>query len=580
MIAEVYPILKLPRKCTYFDYVIPDSLGLNVGDLVSIPFKGRETCGIVKLIKNTSAAKKLLAINSLIKTAYLKEHDIRRYETIADHIVQSVSSVLHTALPTNFYAGQPPLVHASKTPGIGANDVSVLERCLHEINEHKLVAIAGDRDIGFALAHVLRRKRPGQLLVLLPREREVELLARYVKLGEATSLLHGKTKPKDRAAIVEAWRTGKIDTLIGTRAASLLAAHKLETVCVLEAGSDEYINERRNPRFDAREAVKLLAEDHAAHVVFFDSFPRLEELASTSLVITHEQSPDDVIINLGSADEITSEPMLADTVISGIETALQSQKKVLVCLNRKGVAKRLQCGKCGHVPLCGSCGHVPVVRHDDLVCPNCQTEMWIPSHCPACGKPKLALRGIGGAKMATTLQKLFPNASIGTIEKGRVETPAADIVIATEYFFSSYLEPFTPKRYGLIVDLAADITLHASDFRGAEKTARKLHRLIDFAKRQGAQVLVQTWLPEVLRPMLDLPTFVASELALRKRYNLPPFGTRITLEGIKLEALPPELAEQAIERDNTIEMTYGRPGGPSLRDLPDAIKIHFDGPYV
>ncbi len=581
MIAEIYPILKLPRKCSYFDYEIPVNLKLAPGDLVRIPFKGRETLGIVRTIKSSSEAKRLIAVNSLSKASYLTRHDLERYEQIASYLVQSVSSLISTILPTTFFDGPAPLVQATGASHVGVLDIPILEQCLSEIALNKCVAMSGDKDIGFALAHVLRRKRPGQMLILLPRERDAELLARYVKLGESTSLLHGKTSPKDRSRIIEAWRTGKIDTLIGTRNASLLPAKSLTTILVLESGNEEYVNERRNPRFDAREAAKLLARNHGANVVFFDSLPRLEELSTSPLVATTERPDDSVVINLGSSDELTNEALLSDSVIFSIESALQSHKKVLLFLNRKGVAKRLQCGKCGHVPLCGTCGHVPMVRHDDLVCANCQTEMWIPAQCPSCGKPKLALRGIGGTKMATTLQKLFPTAAIGQIEKGNVQNPEADLVVATEYFFSSYLEPFSSKRFGLVVDLAADICLHASDFRGAEETARKLHRLVNFAERQGAQVLIQTWLPEVVRPMLDLPAFVAAELETRKRYQLPPYAARFILHEAKLEDLGAELKEHALERNDTIELSsYERVADPSLRLLPDNIKIQYDGPYA
>ena len=578
MIAEVYPIIKLPRKCSYFDYDLRLDLPVAVGDLVRVPFKGREILGIVKGIKDTSHAKKLIKVNSLAKAGYLTAADVKRYERIAECLAQSVSSLLHTFLPTTFFDGPPPLVQTTKSAHIGALDIPILEHCLSEITLNKFVAISGDRDMGFALAYVLRRKRPGQMLIVLPRERDAELLARYVKLGEATSLLHGKTTPKDRSRIVEAWRSGQIDTLIGTRNASLLPAHKLTTVLILESGNEEHVNERRNPRFDAREAARLLAHDHDARLIAFDSLPRLEELMAAPLILTAEKPDDSVVINLGSSDELTNEALLSDSVILGIEKALQSQKKVLVYLNRKGVAKRLQCGKCGHIPLCGTCGHVPMVRHDDLVCANCQTEMWIPAQCPSCGKPKLALRGLGGTKMMAVLQKLFPTASLGRLEKGNLENPEADIVVATEYYFSSYREPFTPKSFGLVVDLAADIALHASDFRGAEETARKLHRLIYFAHRQGAQVLVQTWVPELLRPMLDLPNFVTAELDVRKRYSLPPSKARITLPGAKLEELPSELQGQIVERGDTLELTDANP--QSLKSFPDTLKIQYDGSYV
>ncbi len=577
MIAEVYPILKLPRKCSYFDYDLRFDLPVNAGDLVRVPFKGHEVLGVVKAVKETSEAKKLIRVNSVAKPNYLTVADITRYEQIAEHLVQSVSSLLHTVFPTIFADGRAPVVKTTKSSHIGALDIPVLERCLSEITLNRALAIAGSSDLGLALAHVLRRKRSGQMLILLPRERDAELLASYLKLGDSTSLLHGHTGLKERARIIEAWRIGELETMIGTRNVSLLPVKQLSTLLVLESGNTEHLNERRNPRFDAREAAKLLARQHGANFIAFDNLPRLEEIVSMPLMSVADQTDDTVVVNLGSSDELTAEPLLSDSVLTGIDVALHSQKRVLLFLNRKGVAKRLQCGKCGHIPICGSCGHVPTVRHDDLVCANCQTEMWIPAQCPSCNQPKLALRGIGGAKLVTTLQKLFPQHSIGRIEKDALENPTADIVVATEYFFSSYLEPFAAKRFGLVADLAADIALHASDFRGAEETARKLHRLINFAKRQGAQVLIQTWLPGVVRPMLDLKSFTEAELKIRHRYQLPPFSHRFVLQDAKLEELPPLLQSQAIERADKLELTTTP---EQLKALPDSIKIQYDGSYV
>lgn len=577
MIAEVYPILKLPRKCAYFDYEIPADLDLSLGDLVRIPFKGREVLGLVRGVKEHSEAQKLIALNSIARAAYVTQADIARYERIAFCLVQSVSSLLHATFPTIFSDGHPPFVRATKQSRLNTRDLPVLEKCLQAIEENSSTAIAGDRDIGFALAYALRRKRPEQMLILLPRERDAELLTQYVSLGDNVTLLHGHTAPKDRARITEAWRTGNISTLIGTRNASLLPAKSLTTVLMLECGNEEFFNERRNPRFDARETAKLLAEQHQAHFVVFDALPRLEEIATSPLVTTVDEAIEDIVINLGSAEEISAEPLLSDSVISGIEMALQSQKRVLLFLNRKGVAKRLQCGKCGHIPVCGTCGHVPTVRHDDLVCANCQTEMWIPAQCPACHKPKLSLRGIGGAKIVTTLQRLFPSASVGRLEKGSLENVEADILVATEYFFSSHLLPFSAKRFGLVADLAADIALHASDFRGSEETARKLHRLINFAQRQEAKVLIQTWVPDVLRPMLNLRTFTQAELDIRRRYQLPPYRQRYILQDVMLDSLPPDLAQTATEREGSVEI---QTAPDPLQSLPDSVKIVFDGVYA
>ncbi|MFZ2682161.1 MAG: hypothetical protein WAZ14_03655 [Patescibacteria group bacterium] len=578
MICEVYPILKLPRKCTVFDYAVPDNLKVSVGDLIRTPFKGRESWGIVRALKPTSEVKKLMELVNVVTPSYFTLADLERYETIARCLAQSVSSLLHAAWPDKYSTLLPATVTATSNAQITSADLVALDKCLVAIDQSQTACLSGGRDIGLALASVLRRKYSGQLLILLPTEREAELLARHVKLGPSVALLHGKTKPLMRGQIFNAWKTGQIKTLIGTRLAALMPAHDLKVALVLEAGSQEYLNERRNPRFDAREAVKLLAHQHQAKLVFFDPLPRLEDLQNHQLSTTLTERSPEMIINQASADELSPEPMLSDSVLFGIEKALQSQKKVLLCLNRKGVAKRLQCGKCGHIPTCGTCGHVPMVRHDDLVCPNCQTEMWIPERCPSCSQPKLALRGLGGTKVAENLQRLFPTATVGQIEKGKIEKPQADILLVTEYYFTSYLPVFAPKDFGLVADLAADIGLHASDFRGSEETARRLHRLIYLATQQGADILVQTWLPEILQPMLDLPQFVAAELTTRQTYQLPPAVSRYILLKTKLEDLPVELQSLAVERDDNLEL----PGSvqADLKSLPDHLKIKYEGAYV
>lgn len=581
MIAEVYPIMKLPRRCTFFDYAVPNDLHTQVGDLVRMPFKNRSVYGIVAGLKTTSEAKKLASLEQVVLNKFLDLHDLVRFTQIANRVVQSVSSVLYTALPHLPVNGRPTYSQASEAVSIRNHDVQQLEDCLRQIEAHTGLAIAGDLDMGFALAFGLRRKMSGQILLLVPRERDALLLAQYLNLGERTGLLHGHTHATEKAKLAEAWRLGDLHTLIGTRAASLLPAKALTAVFILEAGNTEHVNARRNPHFDAREAAKLLATQHQAKYLTFDALPRLEDALNLPLIKTVNVLPAYQLVNLGSAEEISAEPLLSHTLLLAIEKALQLGKKTLLFLNRKGIAKRLQCGKCGHIPTCGTCGHIPTVRKEDLVCANCQTEMWLPHQCPACGSRHIKLRGIGGAKIKESLQTLFPKASLGSIEKGQLIQPEADIVVATEYYFTSVRKPFHNQRLGVIADLAADITLHASDFRGSEETARKLHRLFAFASRQAAEVYIQTWVPEILQAMVDLPTFIQAELDLRQRYHLPPSTSRLLLENTTLEALPDNLADTARDRGDVLELTVAHNHDlTALKALPDSVKISLDGPYA
>ncbi len=589
MIAEVIPSLKLPRRFSFFDYQIPDSMEVGIGDLVNVLFHGREIVGVVRGLKLTSEARKLAPVRSVALREWCSLRDVERLETISSAIAQSPSSLLHTIGPSGM--APPPRSGGGKGGGQGPitvkrSDVSHVTEILKDTAP--VQALIGDFALGVVLVHALAKSATDQVLVLVPTERDVELVGAGV-------MLHGHTKPRERTSIASAWRKGEIKLLVSTRLASLLPAKKISAIVVLDSGNDEHASTRRNPRFDAREAAKLLAAQHKARLFFIDPLPRLEELVGTDDILplltkkgaggkSDGGHPPPQLISLKHPLERSGIDLVSTSLLDSIERSLLERKKVLLFLNRKGVAKRLQCGACGHIPLCGTCGNVPSVRKDDLVCASCGTEMWLPETCPSCGKAKIHFRGIGGAKVADDLQTKFPNAKVGVIEKGKVTNSDADILLVTEYFWSSFQKPFLKMNFGVVADLAADLGLQSDDFRSAEHIARKLSRLILFAKRENAECILQTWLPDIISPMLDLPRFIASERELRERYKLPPFSSRYILEGATLDELPESIKQLARQHGDAIEIrfpsAYRQGGALSLHLLPDSIKITPDTSYA
>lgn len=581
MIAEVYPFLKLPRRFSFFDYVLPDNIFVHAGDVVCVPFRGRSILAVVKKVKKESQEKKLLMVEATVRTSWCNEGDLTRFEAIAESLVQSPASVLNLITPELDTDGTPTtLPYALPSVPVTKDDSERVQEFLKVIEGKNRSTLFGDKELGAILAHVLRKKVTGQMLVLVSRERDTEELSRKIAFGKNAVFMHGKTKPRERERIARAWREGKIETLIGTRTSSLLPAHNLSTILVLDAGSDDHLQDRRNPRFDAREAVRLLETQWKAKTVFFDHLPRFEEITSESKL------PEDLastLISLKNPLERTGDPLLSETLMEEIKTALQSGKNVLLFLNRKGVAKRLQCGDCGHIPLCGTCGNVPTVRAEDLVCERCGTEMWIPKACPQCGKEKIKLRGIGGAKIAETLKAHFPDVSIANIEKGKPAFLGARIVIATEYIFSSVFRLFEKHAFGVVADLAGDVGLFHNDFRATEKTLRKLMRLNDLAKREKAVSIIQTYIPEVMASMLHVSTFIKEEIATREKYRLPPSSIRVTLEHTEGVEIVDELKTNFKPRGEILEArftSFDQIPKDSLKQLPDSVKLNYDGPYV
>ncbi|MCR4312543.1 MAG: hypothetical protein NUV56_04645 [Candidatus Uhrbacteria bacterium] len=558
VIIEVVPLIKLPRRFSVFDYEAPD--GICIGDVVRTTFRGRPIVAIVTKCKKTSSSKRLVAIDSVVDHKLVSQHDIDRLFMIADTFVQSASAIFSQAI---LLAPETPVSFATprRTASIETNKLADMRETVTAWKDGTST-FQLSLDDGLLLTLAARKNSQHQMLILVPRERDVDVVAQSLPLGKNVAIWHGHIPERKRAELATAWRTGKIATLIGTRQASLLPAHRLSSVVILEAGNEEHASTRRNPRFDARYAARLLTAQHKAKLASIDVLPRPEDVVEHVTRFISWKRPK--LIDLTQAAERSKTALISATLEEEIKTALQSQKNVLLFMNRKGVAKRLQCASCGHVPFCGTCGNLPTVRVDDLVCDKCGAEMWLPKACPACRSPKIGMRGIGGARLEHDLANVFPEATVARIEKGHTSTEA-NILLVTEFYFSNVVAPFTPNL-GLVADVIADIGFVTDDFRSAERVARKIARLQALAHDHRAECLIQTYAKAAIDPLIDGETFTQKECAERERYGLPPYSTIVTLKEKdserQIRIKPDDLADELLK----------------LQSLPDSTTIMLDNP--
>lgn len=525
MIAQVYPMIRLPRRFSFFDYKITDDA--RVGDIVRIPFRNRLVFGLVRGLEQTRVRQnevRLKKIESIMATGFFTGADINRLESIARNIIQSPSTVLYSALYGFSADSEYKIFKAS----LSLNGLSIDKQTADYLSEicKKSYKTPGfyqmDSEASFALAYLLSKQAKGQLLILLPTQRGVELLMSLVAFKKSIATLHGKTPPRERNAIIRAWQSGALRVLVSTRQGALLPAKSISHVLICESESAEYQNADRNPRFDARKAVQLLAKQHCAHYIETGSAPRVEQAFSEMEIIldpTQKNSP--VVINMRAPEEKTKTPLISETLLRSISTTLTEKKQILLVYNKKGVAKCLQCGACGKIPLCGTCGGAPIIRVDDMICGLCSSEMWIPKICPSCLKPNLHERGIGNARLEQRLRAMFTNAKISVIDKKTNGDAKADILLVTEYYFQAIYKPFSKIQFGLVADICVDININ-STFVGCETTMQKIHRLVEFANHQKADCLIQTWSLETVKPMLDIRSYLQNELKTREIYRLFP----------------------------------------------------------
>lgn len=589
MFVRIYPFLRLPRRFGVFDYRVPEGMQVSVGDVVRAPFHGRTIFGAVAACSETTEVRSDVAqILDVTFPGALAPQDVTRLETLAAGIAQSPSTLFFYTYgrPTG-EIGMPKLASPSATTLTLPKDmVDVVGACVTASTRQLTTTCQLSAEAALALSQIIRRKADGQLLVTVPRERDADMLARLIAFDGGAAVLHGHTKPKERERIAHAWRQGRLRTLIGTLQATLLPANRLSHVIVLTSGTDDHFSDRRNPRLDTRLTAEAQAAQHAARLLICDSMPRPEDTLAAGQNTIFSPPVEATIVDLRKPDESTGSELITETLLTETKKALQSQKKVLLFYNRKGIAGRAQCRNCGHVITCAACGSLPKVRDTGCECPRCGRTFPTPQACPSCSHGKVGLKGIGNAHIEKDLVARFPDAKVVRIEKGRALQGDADIMLVTEYYFASVAQTFAKKEFGLVADLCLDLSMNPEDFRAAEHTARKLHRLAHFAKQQSASCIVQTWMPDAIEPMRDAQAFLANESAIREQYGLPPYAALVTVRHADADALravtdipfiPNEALLGAMGRAPYDRLPSAM---ASLATLPDTAVISVDQTYV
>ena len=207
-IAEIYPIIRLPRRFSYFDYKVPAGMQVKRNDLVLVRFHGRNIYGVVARVKNESNIVKLSDISSVIRD-YIKEQELELCEEIASNLFQSVSSVLHLSF-SNLYNNSD-----------FCNKQEVLQA--QNLNIKKLdSAVLGKSGSVFAFVDDLsgsaslvcdwmeKADKDANTLILVPHFHDLEVVS---KVFSSKGLLHKKldgSMPKNaRCSVIHSWRSGK-----------------------------------------------------------------------------------------------------------------------------------------------------------------------------------------------------------------------------------------------------------------------------------------------------------------------------------------------------------------------------------
>ena len=413
-----------------------------------------------------------------------------------------------------------------------------------------------------AVAECLARGR--QALVLLP---EIALTAEFLdrveaRFGARPAEWHSGLTMTERRRVWRMTGEGGAQMVVGARSALFLPFADLGLVIVDEEHDSSYKQEE-GVLYNARDMSVLRAAHAGAQVVLASATPSLEtwanveagkyrrlELAARFGAVLPEMRAIDM-----RAEGLPAGRWISETLARATETRIAAGEQALLFINRRGYAPVTLCRACGHQIACPDCD-ARLVEHrflKRLVCHQCGESIPTPQACPECGKEeRLAAIGPGVERLAEEAQARFPEARLAVLssdlfasaralkaEIAAIAEGGADIVIGTQLVAKGHNFPLLT----LVGVIDADLALHGSDLRAAERTFQLMRQVAGRAGRseKPGVAMLQTHQPDhpVIRAILagDEEGFWRAEAAARQAAGMPPYGR---LAGIILSGPEPE----------------------------------------
>ncbi len=443
-----------------------------------------------------------------------------------------------------------------------------------------------------------------QAIVLIP---EIALTYQtverfYQRFGERVSILNSKMSAGERYDQFERASQGQADVMIGPRSALFTPFSNLGVIIIDEEHESSYKSETL-PRYHARETAIARAKMAQASVVLGSATPSIDsyyrakqgEYVLLELDKRIEEKPLPVCHMVDLREELKkgNRSILSEKLQALLGQRLSSGQQAMLFLNRRGMASFITCRSCGYVPKCPHCD-VSLSQHNNgkAVCHYCGYEEPVPEVCPECGSGYISGFKAGTQKIEEVVKNRFPKARVlrmdfdTTRKKDGYEkilsafsNQEADILIGTQMIVKGHDFP----NVTLVGVLAADLSLHISDYRAAERTFQLITQAAGRAGRgrQPGEVVIQTYSPEhycmKLSQSQDYKKFYETEIAYRALLHYPPCGHMMVMlvasgdemtASLSMELLAGKI-RQAKENGKLQGLSVIGPASPSVAKIKD-----------
>ena len=388
-----------------------------------------------------------------------------------------------------------------------------------------------------------------QAIVLIP---EIALTFQtvmrfYNRFGDRVSIMNSRLSQGERYDQYLRAKNGDIDIMIGPRSALFAPFANLGLIIIDEEHESSYKSETI-PRYHARETAIERARLNGASVVLGSATPSMDsyyfaekgdyELLELTQRVQEKPLPSCEVIDLREELKNGNRSILSERLQELMEDRLAKKQQMMLFINRRGVAGFMSCRSCGHVVKCPHCD-VSLSQHNNgkMVCHYCGYEEPQPTVCPSCGSKYISGFKAGTQKIEEMVKQRFPQARVLRMDFDTTRTKdsyeqilqafanqEADILIGTQMIVKGHDFP----NVTLVGVLAADMSLHVSDFHAAERTFQLLTQAAGRAGRgdEPGDVIIQTYNPEHYAVLTsqeqNYESFYKQEIMYRKLGFYPP----------------------------------------------------------
>lgn len=420
------------------------------------------------------------------------------------------------------------------------------ERRFHETVLHGITGSGKTFVYIEAIAHAICQG--GRAIVLVPEISLTPQTARRFEqaFGDRVAVLHSALTERERFDAWQGCARGDVDVVVGARSAVFAPLQNVRLIVVDEAHETSYAQES-TPRYHAVPVARERMRLENGLLLLGSATPPLEsyaaaqagavELIRLPARATGIALPSVQIVDMAAEFESGNRRIFSAGLVQAIAERLERREKCVLFLNRRGSAGFLLCRACGHVPECERCSvSLTVHRQEALLrCHYCDAQRPLADACAKCGDPSVKEFGAGTQRVAEEVARLFPAARVIRMD-GDTTTrvgdharlldafaESGDVLVGTQMVAKGLDFPSVT----LVGVVAADIGLHAPEYRAAERTFALIAQVCGRSGRARAgDAIVQTYSPThpaiAFAQTHDYEGFARHELAERRALRYPP----------------------------------------------------------